>query len=113
MRKITIEEGLTLRFPARDASFSEGVEIGMLAALMALGFADIARPIAPGSVEQARALAEGFGYRLIETGRGDESVSVLLTRRAARPSLRVIVGGGEGLAAGAASRAPFGGTSIG
>jgi len=93
MRRITIEEGLTLRFPGRDAAFGEGVEIGMLAVLMAMGRAEIARPIAPGNVQQARALAESFGYRLVEGERTLEGIDVLLTRRAARPTLRVIAGG--------------------
>lgn len=93
MRRITIEEGLTLRFPGRDASFGEGVEIGVLAALMATGRAEIARVIAPGNVEQARALAEAMDYRLIETGRATDGVAVLLTPRAARPALRLVAGG--------------------
>lgn len=92
MRRITIEDGLTIRFPARDAGFAEGVEIGMLATLMALGHEDIRRPIAHGTLEQARALAQGFGYRLVETGRGAEETRILLTRRA-RPALRLVAGG--------------------
>lgn len=92
MRRITIEEGLTLRFPGRDASVGEGVEIAVLAALMATGVAEIARVIAPGNVERARALAEAMDYRLIETGRAPEGVAVLLTPRAARPALKLIAG---------------------
>lgn len=93
MRRITIEDGLTLRFPGRDSSFGEGVEIGVLAALMALGREEIARPIAPGNVEQARALAEALGYRLIEVERSPEGIDVLLKRASTRPALRVIAGG--------------------
>ena len=93
MRRITIEEGLTLRFPGRDAAFGEGVEIGVLATLMALGRFEIARPIAPGNVEQARALAEALGYRLVEVGRSVEGIDIRLTRGSARPALRVIAGG--------------------
>lgn len=93
MRRITIEDGLTLRFPGRDAAFAEGVEIGVLATLMALGRTEIARPIAPGNLGQARALAEALGYRLLEVGRSADGIDVLVTRGSARPALRVIAGG--------------------
>lgn len=93
MRRITIEDGLTLRFPGREASFGEGVEIGVLAALMAMGREEIARAIAPSNVEQARALAEALGYRLIEVERSPEGIEILLKRASARPRLRVIAGG--------------------
>jgi hypothetical protein len=90
VRRITIEDGLTVRFPHRDASFSEGFEIGVLAALMAAGRPEIARWIGSDSVEQARALVEGLGYRLLETARGEDAVAVLLTPRCQRPALRLV-----------------------
>ena len=92
MRGIIIEDGLTLRFPGRDAGFAEGVEIGMLATLMALGQEEIRRPVALGTLAQARALARGFGYRLVETGRGEGEARIRLPRRA-RPALRLVAGG--------------------
>ena len=37
MRWVQVEDGLSLRFPARDAAFHEGVELGILAALLNAG----------------------------------------------------------------------------
>lgn len=91
MRGITIDEGLTIRFPGRSADFTAGVEIGLLAALMGLGHEEIARPIARANLTQARALAQAFGYRLIELDGSDAEVRVVLTRRK-RPTLRLVVG---------------------
>lgn len=93
MRKILVEDGLTLRFPGRGVDFIEGVEIGVLASMMALGAEGITRPIGRTNLEQARALAEGMGYRLIVAGEDCDEVAVTLTRRTLRPALRVIAGG--------------------
>ena len=65
MQGIRIEDRLTVRFPGRDASFRAGVEIGMLATLMAMGIAEFARSIATDNVAQARELARGFGYHVL------------------------------------------------
>jgi hypothetical protein len=92
MRRITIADGLTLRFPHRDASFGEGVEIGALAALMATGTPEISRWIGGANLEQAYALAEALGYRLFETERREDAVAVLLTPRRRRPALRLVRG---------------------
>ena len=90
MRRITIVDGLTVRFPHRDASFGEGVEIGALAALMAIGTPEITRWIGSANLEQARALAEAFGYGLFETERRQDAVAVLLAPRRRRPALRLV-----------------------
>ena len=66
MRYIHVDEGLRLRFPARDEEFAAGVEIGMLTVLMDLGLqAEFSRWIASSNVEQARSVAEKLGYRLV------------------------------------------------
>jgi hypothetical protein len=61
---IRIEDGLTLRFPGRDGSFRAGVEIGMLATLMAMRIPRIVHSISGDNLDQARALAAKLGYYL-------------------------------------------------
>ncbi len=103
MPKIEIEDGLTLRFPGRDASFHEGVEIGMLATLMATGQPEIVRTISAAALEQAQALAGGLGYRAGDVRPlGADRLSLTLVRRGCRPRLRVVATGAE--AGGAAAQ---------
>jgi hypothetical protein len=104
MRLITIADGVTVRFPTRSQDFDEGVEIGVIAGLMASGIARFDVLVARGTVEQARSLAEGFGYRLATGGvsssascdlfdesarEGDEIVITFLTG-AQKPRLQVV-----------------------
>ncbi|MFY9293865.1 MAG: hypothetical protein WAP03_24695 [Methylorubrum rhodinum] len=63
MRTIHVEEGLRLRFPGRDASFHEGVEIGILAVNLASGRSEFTLRFSSSTLEQARALASQLGYR--------------------------------------------------
>ncbi len=90
MRSIEIEDGLNVRFPRRSADFTEGVEIGILAALMALRHPFVARDIATTNLIQARLLAEKLGYRLTEEDSAGEMTRVTLTRQDIRPRLRLV-----------------------
>ena len=64
MWKINIQDDLRIRFPARDKVFAEGVEIGMLATLMSLGWKEFGRTISKVNLDQARSLGEKLGYHL-------------------------------------------------
>ena len=90
MRKILIEDGLAVRFPGRDQEFANGVEIGMLATLMAFGIARFSRTIASENVEQARMLGQKLGYE-IEAAQSHAVGMVRLTMwRSSRAHLRVV-----------------------
>lgn len=100
MRLITIADGVTVRFPTRSQDFDEGVEIGVIAGLMASGIARFDVRVARETLEQARSLAEGFGYRVATGGgaggafdgsarEGDEIVVTFLTG-AQKPRLQVV-----------------------
>jgi len=90
MHHIHLTEGTRLRFPARSVDFSQGVEIGMLAALMSQDVAEFTRRISSANVGQARALAEQLGYRIVEGSADGEWVELNFCNRAARPRLRVV-----------------------
>ena len=90
MRRIHVEDGLSLRFPVRDEAFNEGVEIGILAALMSSGQRDFSHWVSNANVEQARAMADKMGYRLTE-GEVDETVTqVILRTGRVRPALTLV-----------------------
>ena len=90
MHHIHLTEGTRLRFPARSADFSEGVEIGMLAVLMDLGTREFSRWISSENLDQARALARQLGYHLVEGGADGEWVEVVFRTGVARPQLRLV-----------------------
>ena len=90
MRHIHIAEGLTLRFPNRTSDFSEGVEIGALAALLATGGVSFDQWISKGALDQARALADGMGYRFVVAETEGENVRIRLQSGRARPALKVV-----------------------
>jgi len=92
MRHIQLEEDLRIRFPSRGAEFDEGVEIGILAALMAAGLPEISRTVASGTIEQLRCLASGLGYRIVVSGEIRGQVDVTLQSSAMRPKLRLVSG---------------------
>jgi hypothetical protein len=89
MRQIHVVDGLTMRFPGRDGEFDEGVEVGLVAALMSLGQGEIRRRVAPASLDQLLAVAAEFNYRL--GGRAEEGELIELTflspARRSRPTL--------------------------
>ena len=95
VRKIEIDEGLRLRFPGRDAEFHDGVEIGTVAALMAVVGGDFRRVVAADNVEQVRALAEKLGYHLTIPSREGESREVSFSTATPRPKLSLGPSGPE------------------
>jgi hypothetical protein len=90
MRTIYLEPELRVRFPERSADFDEGVEIGAAAALMALGEPTIERWLAPASVEQFRALAARFDYRVAVEPPEAGLQRAMAYSPAARPRLRLV-----------------------
>lgn len=90
MRSIHVEGGLRLRFPGRDGSFDEGVEIGLLAAGLASGRGEFTLKFGSSTLEQARSLATGMGYRVhvVRAEAGEVEVTFLTGRR--RPKLTLI-----------------------
>lgn len=89
-RKVHVEDGLHIGFPHRSAEFAEGVEIGILAALMATGSPRFHHRISPASVEQARDLAAPLGYRLMVSDEADGLVQIALSRTSLRPRLSLV-----------------------
>ncbi|MXQ14719.1 hypothetical protein [Microvirga makkahensis] len=93
MHHIHLAEGLRLRFPARSIDFDQGVEVGMLAAFMSQDIAQFSRRISKANLGQVRAVAEQFGYRLIEGASVEDCVELTFYSRAVRPRLRVVQSG--------------------
>lgn len=93
MHHIHLAEGLRLRFPARSIDFAQGVEVGMLAVLMSQEVSEFSRRISKANLGQVRAVAEQFGYRVIEGGIVEDWVELTFYGRAARPRLRVVHSG--------------------
>ena len=90
MRRIHVEDGLALRFPGRGEEFNEGVEIGILTALMNLGLKGFTHRISIENIEQARAIAEKLGYRLT-TGAVDGVMTEIVLRTGhERPKLTLV-----------------------
>jgi hypothetical protein len=94
MQHIHLAEGVKLRFPARNVDFDQGVEIGILAVLMNQENTEFSRRISESNLAQARALAEQFGYRMVEGAHEGECVELTFYSREARPRLRVVHSGG-------------------
>jgi hypothetical protein len=90
MHHIHLAEGFRIRFPGRSADFDQGVEIGMLAVLMDQGATEFRRWISSANLEQARALAERLGYRLVEGAADGDRVELSFRNGAARPRLRIV-----------------------
>jgi hypothetical protein len=93
VRDIEIEDKLKIRFPARGEQFVLGVEIGMLATLMACGHRSIMRQISAANVDLARKLAQKLGYRIEMEGGDGERVFVRLEDKRTPPKLRLVQGG--------------------
>ena len=87
---IHLDDGLVVRFPGRNQEFAEGVEVGMLAALMDQGAYELQRWIRVSNLEQIRALAGKFGYRLMQGERSGTLTRVTLSQGRVRPRLRVV-----------------------
>jgi hypothetical protein len=90
VREIHLDEGCRMRFPGRSMDFRDGVEIGILAALMDTRAPKIARWIAAENVDQAQALAERLGYRVTVRDGEDGWSHLTLEHGARRPVLRLV-----------------------
>ena len=90
VRRIHVEDGLSLRFPNRDQEFNEGVEIGILAVLMSSGQRGFTHWVSATNVEQARSLAEGMGYRLTEGETEGTLTEVIFRTGRERPKLTLV-----------------------
>lgn len=88
MRRIDVSDGLRVRFPSRGEEFDQGVEVGVIAALMSMELADFSRWISPHSVGQVRNLADKLGYRIIEGRAEGEWAEVTFQFGRARPAAR-------------------------
>ena len=95
MRWVQVEDGLSLRFPARDAAFHEGVELGILAALLNAGHGRVTHIMSAANLDQARALAAKMGYRLTLGGSEGEMIEVDFWTGPARPRLRLVHAHGD------------------
>lgn len=81
MRKVIIEDGLTVCFPTKDESFADGVELGMLATLMAFQVSSFSRTISTTNVAQARSLAQKLGYQaVVAKADGDGATRLTVSR---------------------------------
>jgi hypothetical protein len=89
VRDIHLEQDLKLRFPGRPVEFDEGVEVGMVAALMALGGGPFSRRLSPSSLEQVRAVAGKLGYHIVAT-LGDDAAEVTFKPGSERPKLALV-----------------------
>jgi hypothetical protein len=90
MRFVEVEPGLRLRFPGRSEDFADGVEIGALAAAMALGHLKYFAQIAAANLEQARALAESLGYTMFPGAASGDCLEATFYKGSRRPKLRVV-----------------------
>jgi len=91
VRKINIQDDLRIGFPGRSEAFSDGVEMGMLATLMSLGWTEFSRSISGHCLEQARALGEKLGYHIcLEEREADDAVRLTFRDRTQRPKLRLV-----------------------
>jgi hypothetical protein len=90
MRRIEIADGLSVRFPRRSDDFVESVEIGLLAAALAVSPVSHAMELSPVTVAQATAFARSLGYRVVAGTEDEGRVSVTFLRPDARPQFRLI-----------------------
>lgn len=90
MRHIELEDQLKIRFASQPEAFDRGVEVGILAALMAAGVSSFERTVASDVEEPVRRLAEKLGYRVIPTAANPGRVRLRLSRASLRPQLRVV-----------------------
>jgi hypothetical protein len=89
VRRIHVEDGLSVRFPGRDEDFNEGVEIGILAGLMGSG-RGFTHWISAANVEQARAIADKMAYRVTVGEEDGGLIEVIFRTGKARPKLTLV-----------------------
>lgn len=92
MRHIHVEDGLRLRFPGRDETFNQGVEIGLLTANLASGRGEFTLQFASATLDQARTLATRMGYRVHIVRADDTSVEATFLTGRRRPKLTLVQG---------------------
>jgi hypothetical protein len=90
MRHIQVEDGLRLRFPGRDETFNEGVEIGLILAQMASGQSEITARIAATTLAQARTLATQMKYRVHVVREDEGGAEVMFLTGSRRPVLTLV-----------------------
>lgn len=91
---LEVAEQVKMYFPFREDDFLEGFEVGAIAALLSHGINEMNRVIMVGSVDQARAVAEGLGYQMVV---GEEHEGQVLAhfyhpanRYRGKPNLRLV-----------------------
>ena len=89
MRQITVLDDVRIRFPGRSAEFDDGIEIGVIATLMAVSEPLITRTLSPGCLHQLRPLAQRLGYRVL-TQALEDAYEVRLERADQKPMLRLV-----------------------
>lgn len=90
MRSIEVADKLKVRFPGRGSEFDEGVEVGLVAALMGLGHPEITRRVALTTVEQLTALSEKLGYYISQEVRNADHAEVTFLSLRGRSRLRLV-----------------------
>ena len=90
MRRLRVDEGLTIRFPHRCEAFDEGVEIGLVAASLSTGNVRVRCCLSAAALEQARALGEQMGYRIVEELQSGEWTRVEFRSGRPRPELKLV-----------------------
>ena len=90
MRHIELEEHLRVRFPTRSEEFNEGVEVGVVAAMMAAGMPGFCRWLSRNAASQVEELARRLGYRITEQQRKGDRAEIAFQATFVRPALRVV-----------------------
>jgi hypothetical protein len=93
MRRIYVEDGLSVSFPWRDAEFDQGVEVGIAIALMAAG-QNFTTWLSNDTIEQVKELAAKMNFHLISQQALEETTQVSL-RVGSRPSHLTLVAEGH------------------
>jgi hypothetical protein len=90
VRQIELEDALKIRFASQPEEFDRGVEVGMVAAMMAAGVATFERTVSADVEEPVRRLAEKLGYRIVPNPLSEGKTRLRLARASLRPQLRVV-----------------------
>jgi hypothetical protein len=90
LRQIELEDALTIRFATQSEDFDRGVEVGMIAAMMAAGVSRFERSVAADVVEPVRALAAKMSYRVTSFDLTGERARLVISCSSFRPALRIV-----------------------
>ena len=90
MRHIELEEHLRVRFPTRSEEFNQGVEVGVVAAMMTAGTPSFCRWLSRNATSQVEELARRLGYRITEQQRKGDRAEIAFHATFVRPALRVV-----------------------